>query len=84
MATEAEAREKWCPFHKIKDDTPGWYEGKAMPTHMRCIASDCMAWRKEWTPEQMKARTDEWFKGKEWPEDIPREANGYCGLAGKP
>lgn len=67
--TEAEAKQKWCPFatsrvvmyverdrdHFVVLDSESG-EGKIL----LCVASGCMAWR--------------WTAGEEW--------HGYCGLAG--
>ena len=41
--TEEEAREKWCPF-------TGAIQKRTSPDHpmVNCIASECMAWRKDW------------------------------------
>ena len=43
--TEDQARDKWCPF--VRTDS--------IPVHrlrwageMRCVGSECMAWRTEW------------------------------------
>jgi hypothetical protein len=63
MMTEEEAKTKWCPFMR----TPH----ALGPTANRCIASECMAWRK-WTPYYSTI------------EPYVDEGKGYCGLAGKP
>jgi hypothetical protein len=56
MLTEAQAREKWCPLsrpgrmpgNRFGDDA----RGSAAETQTRCIASQCMAWRRHEIPEQ--------------------------------
>ena len=45
--TEAEARKKWCPFALIKDGMNRYSDVVGDAKELRCIASDCMAWRWE-------------------------------------
>lgn len=58
LATEKEAREKWCPFARALDGSPGNAAGvgacvaavnrgvRAQDQQaLRCIGSACMAWR---------------------------------------
>ncbi len=65
--TEDEAKTKWCPFVRLIDCRDGM-------ASLRCIASDCMAWR----------ATDN--EGRPTPPEggeIVFLPAGYCGLAGK-
>ena len=63
--TEQEARQKWCPFSQSRQAPAGGIEY----INLKCIASDCMAWRWE----------DVEFDLPEPP--LPSELEGYCGLA---
>lgn len=72
MTTEAEAKDKWCPFARTyeqagSDGNPVSVNRAAMSSGImpdcRCLASACMAWR--------------------WIESRVGEG-GYCGLAGRP
>lgn len=59
ILTEEQAKTKWCPYTRIAvtskyEDDDGLTVN--MPTinrpvqdHMRCIASECMAWRIVWS-----------------------------------
>lgn len=65
IATESEARERWCPFVRFTADGPDYppvsnrgllFKQGSMATDLvRCIASQCMAW--EWKDEPVPART---------------------------
>lgn len=82
--TEDEAKTKWCPFARVSvgieclvapDHRAVTRDANGIATGIdqNCIGSICMAWR--------------W--GREEVGDNPRmtkrsEADGYCGLAGKP
>lgn len=68
MHTEAEAREKWCPFARcaMRGDEDDW--------HVMCFASGCMAWR--WGAPK--------FVTHEAPKPTEKIEHGYCGLAGRP
>jgi len=69
--TEDEARQKWCPMHRVATgDDMRWTNRDTSDSQSRCIASDCMAWR--------VYRQEDQYAG----DIIP--ALGYCGLAGKP
>lgn len=72
--TEEEAKTKWCPMSRSIHVGRLMGGSYASPTnknaeHSRCIASDCMMWRK---------RT--WFNE----ESQINVGAGYCGLAGTP
>lgn len=76
MLTEAEAKTKWCPFARITLQHDGtnvsWNrictddDKLSLTEHVRCIASECMAWR--------------WEGGN--PPAPNHYKHGYCGLAG--
>lgn len=78
--TEEEAREKWCPFARLMDCLPNNEFcvtanrtdvndefGERFEQLNKCIASDCMAWRKARIPKGIQASVE----------------GGYCGLAGR-
>lgn len=71
MRTEADARELWCPFSRAEVN-----RGKAVSgaEHVRCIASDCAAWRWAYRFEHVETGEGIHFEPKQ----------GYCGLAGRP
>jgi len=93
--TEAEAKTKWCPFMQIglTDVRFATNRGHVLQqnekTTLKCIGSECMAWRWTNSPERIKEHELLNKKGvgqpgrenKPWPEGQPA---GYCGLAGKP
>ena len=74
IATEVEAKTKWCPMVRHREDGI-------------CIGSGCMAWR--WGSKRESAtfisgdarKPMQAIPGKELPAD---QWTGYCGLAGKP
>jgi hypothetical protein len=41
MYTEEEAKTKWCPMVRVREDTPD----EEMREAIRCEASQCMMWR---------------------------------------
>lgn len=46
MLTEAEAKTKWCPMHRIAvEDGQGVYGNMPNNGAMTCAGSGCMAWR---------------------------------------
>ena len=72
--TEAEAREKWCPFAgDIRN-----YGNTSIGNSHRCIASDCMAWRWNKTGRSIHRVGEKPMVSDEV------DNTGYCGLAGKP
>ena len=90
MTTEAEARQKWCPFARPVSLNQGrWWsvflpgdrdatqhsDGRVTNIEDHCIGSACMAWRRERTPQQAA------HAKKKVPESS--DAYGYCGLAGQ-
>jgi hypothetical protein len=96
MKTEEEARKCWCPFTRAAAvDSVGagrWRliakvppfnrffhttDGLIVPDTARCIASECMAWRWEENAET-------WTTGEKKKPNSMSNADGYCGLAGKP
>lgn len=85
IATEKEARLKWCPFARVKDDScatnrhAGEKLGKdgknrILRGNSLCIASDCMAWN--WTATHVKGEDGNLVRN--------TETYGFCGLAGDP
>lgn len=106
---ETEARTKWCPmvryvparkfsFGRIKAAVNRWLDdddAQPNPEPCRCIASDCMAWRREdeygfqafVKPDgsvQVASTTGLLEEAQEnnWPKF--QSVHGHCGLAGKP
>lgn len=76
--TEDEARNKWCPFVRLSED---WGDNRPSSmndsdTFLRCIASDCMAWRRVTNTFVARRQYDAVARG-----EAPQE-EGYCGLAG--
>lgn len=74
--TEDEAKKRWCPYasarvvswQKESNETVNAVWGN--PQDIRCIASDCMAWRTKTVRE-----TNRWG-------DFVDVTTGFCGLAG--
>jgi hypothetical protein len=74
--TEEEAKEKWCPMARCADP-----ENSAInkvyfeDINNRCLATGCMMWRWEITPEAQKLNNH---------QNPPGHiiADGYCGLGG--
>lgn len=86
VITEEEARKCWCPYgagvlprYRLDDDrrTEPMLLDK---TEARCIASECMAWRKRESAEFI-VKADAAFR-----RDGVRlvSTEGFCGLAGAP
>jgi hypothetical protein len=74
LLTEAEARQRWCPFSRVADRHGGVNRGLGIvednvlwPSQCVCIASACMAWR--------------WKEYTSYVEPEPAPTHGYCGLA---
>lgn len=65
--TEDEAKDKFCC-----SQTVGY----------RCIGSQCMAWRWEWSSKAYKSRQDFLKEHPLVTDDV--EYRGFCGLAGRP
>jgi len=81
ILTEEQAKKKWCPFamvpeHNEQSDPSRnrWASGDQLKT-ANCIASMCMAWRWEMTPNEASSATNA--------KQIKIQGTGYCGLAGK-
>lgn len=77
--TEDEAKTKWCcggPMQFLAAST--LHTGEAvLPDEGKCVASACMAWRWEGRDDGNAIATGRGH--------IPKhEADGHCGLAGKP
>lgn len=74
--TEDEAKTKWCPFIQysvgLTQGAPFWITNRndSDTTKIKCIASECMAWR--WNGFATIATAEK------------PQGSGYCGLAGKP
>ncbi len=96
--TEEEAKTKWCPFANVGSTTSGLGGfnrfippvGSGSDESVRCIGSDCMAWRWEarllgHDIEHQKA-THGAIKGAVEHARFCREHPllGFCGLAGRP
>lgn len=94
MVTEEEAMMNWCPAMTTRRPK----KSEALPD-LRCLGSDCMAWRwAEMTPPAKVSKTliEGWVHiraedaddGVEYwiePDEKRLERRrGYCGLAGKP
>jgi hypothetical protein len=69
--TEAEAKNKWCPFSENRP-VEGEMSGR------NCVGPGCMAWR--WQDSYGALSKDK------WPTEVDESSfpRGYCGLAGKP
>jgi hypothetical protein len=88
MLTEAQAKEKWCPFARVAE--PWRWANSGEPQHpasvnrgsdalleagnlgTRCLGSGCMAWRSTALIVPRDQAVD----------DSAREPHGFCGLAG--
>jgi len=84
--TEDEARTKWCPF--VRTDSIPVRELR-LAGQMRCVASECMAWRYDRTipasPEPLERIAALGIDRPAW-NTTPHKSkiDGHCGLAGKP
>ncbi|PYF04990.1 hypothetical protein BJ122_102216 [Rhodopseudomonas faecalis] len=89
IATDSDARTKWCPHARIARRELGVSGGEiiggvnrdalsthggAIPASCRCIASDCMAWRLQCTVH---------IASPEGTQQATRQL-GYCGAFGHP
>lgn len=91
MHTEAEAKDKDCPFFRYCYNEAGVIQDRdgAIYAHEKCRASDCIMWRME-PPEDFDERCERWADlftiaappGSTYPPEP--EPLGFCGLAGKP
>lgn len=76
IMTEAEAKEKWCPFvrqmHAQFELSFNRMHPGGIAENCNCIASDCMAWR--WYVDPLVREL----------VDNPPKRVGFCGLAGNP
>lgn len=87
--TEEEAKEKWCPFARVREANQGSaaavnIRSLGTPSLVRCIASECMAWRGK---TQWRPRSDyPWEDGKAESSgpNVQERIVGHCGLAGRP
>lgn len=103
--TEEEAKTKWCPFARTKTlkfstDDGGVasanrdFDGLPIDHLHTCMASACMAWRRQfWSAEdrarmivdRQKLKGDTRDAALSWVNQLEEEAaEGYCGLAGAP
>lgn len=83
--TEADAKQRWCPFSQF-DDTHhrgNRFDAGGLVPHVRdalrfgtrCLGSACMAWRWDSDFNEIMARDPQ-------PADPRGVADGHCGLAG--
>lgn len=76
--TEDEARKKWCPFARVIDDLSGAASSARLRDGtVKCIASECMAWRWIDVTEQNDNPTVA-------DRTVKSSVRGFCGLAGQP
>lgn len=69
LVTEEEAKKRWCPMARVNAG-PGFNRNSVgEPSRSAlCIASECMAWRKDQNSEY----------------DTQGNLRGFCGLSGNP
>lgn len=75
--TEDEAKQRWCPMARIRDDEDNGlsvnrFSEHGTPVACMCIASDCMMWRQKHGLPNPKTGIS-----------YPKDGEGYCGLAGE-
>ena len=79
--TEDQAREKWCPFARLSINSEMSWDNRGNDYHdPYCIASDCMAWRRTYSTDELFTDDD----GNICVRTLAGSIGGYCGLAGKP
>lgn len=71
LRTEEEAKKCWCPFARAVRSGGGSMtsanrDGRSLDPRALCLASECMAWRKDQDSEY----------------DSHGNVRGFCGLAG--
>ena len=83
--TEDEAKTKWCPFARCRSfgseasvnrPFPGDAAKDVVRTECCCIASACMAWRRETETTGIVSAGQK--------EAFSYTGRGYCGIAGAP
>lgn len=83
MLTEEKAKKKWCPFARMRwDNIPLNRDGYDKPI-TRCIASECMAWRWDFSLWNLEAKRW-WQSGDSTNSAVEHRVTdrGRCGLAG--
>jgi len=90
--TEEQAKTKWCPMTRLEGNEEGpfnrmafslkrWFKWECTSPYQEnaanCIASDCMMWRWQRTPERAKEMGRKALSHEYYEED------GYCGLTGE-
>lgn len=83
LVTDEEAETKWCPF--TRDAGGANRHGHGSSDEVRCIGSDCMAWRWDNAGNQAaeQEHEDSSAIGGVYIREEPKR-RGYCGLAGAP
>lgn len=77
--TEDEAKTKRCPYGSSFDGSNSGRSTMDGNLLSRCVASSCMAWRRNVIPDFRGARTAEQER-----MGVGEDGHGYCGLAGAP
>ncbi len=84
--TENDAKTKWCPMSQVSTDgtllatNRGRTVGNGENPGLKCIATECMAWRWEYVLDYGSVPLGKNAHN----TDSDGEWLGYCGLAGKP